>query len=57
MNIDLKSTPTESAVQEMARLVKMYNRQDVTIWGAVSDKTREMLQEADPTVPTFYSVW
>lgn len=56
MNIELK-TPTPTAVQEFARLMRLYKREDVTVWGAATDSGRKMLQEALPEVVTFYSGW
>jgi hypothetical protein len=29
----------------------------VTVWGSNSDEIRQLLQAADPSVPTFYSFW
>jgi hypothetical protein len=36
MNIDLK-TPTESAIKELDRLVRKYQREDITIWGVIGE--------------------
>jgi hypothetical protein len=54
MNIDLK-THTEAAAKELARLVNKHKREEVTVWGSISDKTKALLYTLDPSVTTIYS--
>ena len=45
MNIELK-TPTDDSIKEFARLVKMFKREHITIWGTTG-KLSEELQQAN----------
>uniref|UniRef100_A0A0K8REB6 Putative pogo family transposase n=1 Tax=Ixodes ricinus TaxID=34613 RepID=A0A0K8REB6_IXORI len=54
VNIDIK-TPNEELIQEVHKLIKQFNREDITIWGSFHHSVTKRCYELNPRIPLFFS--
>lgn len=54
VNIDIK-TPSEELIQEVYKLIKQFNREDITIWGSFHHSVTKRCYELNPKIPLFFS--
>jgi glycerophosphoryl diester phosphodiesterase len=57
ISIDLKDPHDQNDIlkEEVGKLIKKYNREDLTIIGAMSNKSHKAIRKINPTTPTFFS--
>ncbi|XP_038670557.1 lysophospholipase D GDPD1 [Scyliorhinus canicula] len=54
INIDIK-VDSDVLIQKVSDLVKMFNRQDITVWGNVSDHIVKKCYSMNPQIPILFS--
>jgi hypothetical protein len=55
INVEIK-TPTEEFIKIMNKLIKEFEREDLTIWGCKDPKLSKFLKKTNPRIKRFFSL-